>query len=272
MGPRFLFTAVPGVLILAARAPFMMAQVARGTAWRAAVAVVPVCVFMSWVRPMPPFGVRGITLEYRDTRRSLKRETPGKKVVDALPRSLVFVQEGGSARLLRRLWALGLPRQDAARLLKNSDACSLVDAVLHEEARASPDTAGLVQRIEAAAVPIGAPEKTGFLGMDATFRVNASSRASAACIHEAEFDGRVGNAVTYGPLLLENRFDALGHLGGQVIYAMNLGERNALLRARFGDRQWLRYEIPIGAPDSMPVLVPYESPPSRLGTGIKKAP
>ncbi|MEK7401713.1 MAG: hypothetical protein AABZ80_05050 [Gemmatimonadota bacterium] len=270
IGPRFLFTAVPAVLILAARAPFMMADVARGKAWRAAVAIVPVCVFVSWVRPMPPFGVRGITQDYREARKSLKRLAPDESVTANLPRSLVFVQEGASARLVRRLWALGVSRQDAARVLRYSDACSLLDAVRVEERREPPDAAGRLGRIEASTIVLGTPDRVIVAGSDPNFRVNNASPASRACIDETKFDARVANTVSYGPLLLENRFDALGRVSGQVIYAMNLGERNDVLRARFGDRQWFRYEIPLGTRDSLPVLVPYEAPPDRAAT--KKTP
>ena len=86
-------------------------------------------------------------------------------------------------------------------------------------------------------------------------------------------DEHVGNTVSYGPLLLKNRFDALGRVDGQVIYVMNLGDRNELLRARFSDRQWYRYEIPAGVRDSMPRFVPYETPPmAATDAATKKAP
>jgi hypothetical protein len=272
-GPRFLFTAVPALVVLAARAPFMMADVARGTAWRAAVAIVPACVFMSWVRPMPPYGVRGITLEYRDTRQSLKRESLDATVKDRLPRSLVFVQEGTAARLIRRLWGLGISRQDVARLMHGSDACSLLDAVRREEGRPPTDSAGRLQRIEFATVKLGDAEHVVIPGNDPYWRVNNASMVSSACVNEIKMDERIGNTVSYGPLLLDNRFDALGRVGGQVIYVMNLGERNELLRSRFGDRQWFRYEIPAGQPDGAPSLVPYEAPPAATtGAAIKKAP
>jgi hypothetical protein len=276
IGPRFLFTAVPAVLVLAARAPFMMAEAARSTAWRAAVVLVPVCVFVSWVRPMPPFGVRGISLEYRDTRKSLKREPPSAQVTERLPRSLVFVQEGSSARLIRRLWGIGLSREDAAGLMRNADACSLLDAVRREEARAPGDSTGRFQRIEATTAVLG--DRVTVAGNDPNFRVNNNSMVSAACVNDVKIDERVGNSVSYGPLLLENRYDALGRVSGQVIYAMNLGERNEVLRARFGDRQWFRYEIPVGKPDAEPEFVPYDQPAAGTAAGgasgaaTKKAP
>jgi hypothetical protein len=274
VGPRFLFTVTPAVLVLASRAPFMLAEVAKGNAWRAAVALVPACVFMSWVRPMEPFGVRGITRDYRTARTLFKRSAPGKSVIDPLPRSLVFVQEGASAREARRLWGLGISRKDAARLIRGSDACSLLDAIRREEALPPADTAGHLMRIEATTIMLGAPTDVIVPNTDPYFRVNRNSMVSRACILEINFDAQVGNSVIFGPLLLHNRFDKLGRLDGQVIYAMNLGDRNNALRARFGDRQWFRYEVPADKPDSSPVLVPYDTPPKAKASAsaTKKAP
>lgn len=270
VGPRFLFTAVPAVVVLAARASFMMADVARGNARRMALVLVPACVFVTWVRPMPPFGVRGITQEFRETRKSLKRDAPDSRVTERLPRSLVFLQEGASARLVRRLWGLGVSRQDAARLVRGSDACSLLDAVHREEQRPPADTLGRLDRIEASTLLLGSPDRVVVAGTDPNFRVNNASMVSRACVAEARMDEQVGSTVSYGPLLLENRFDALGRLSGQVIYAINLGERNDILRARFGDRQWFRWEVPKASPDSTPVLIPYETP--AAGSSTKRAP
>jgi hypothetical protein len=269
VGPRFLFTVAPAVLVLAARAPFMFAAVAKGKAWRAAVTLVPACVFMSWVRPMEPFGVRGITRDYRNSRTLFKRSAPDRRIIDPLPRSLVFVQEGASARETRRLWGLGISRRDAARLIRGSDACSLLDAIRLEESLPPIDTAGRLRRIEASTLILGDPASVMVPSTDPYFRVNKNSMVSRECIMELTLDAKVGNSVIYGPLLLQNQFDDLGRLDGQVIYAMNLGERNSALRARFGDRQWFRYEVPANQPDSSPVLVPYDAP-AALPT--KKAP
>jgi hypothetical protein len=60
-------------------------------------------------------------------------------------------------------------------------------------------------------------------------------------------------------MLLLNRFDESGRIGGPVVYVTNLGERNEVLRSRFADRHWYRYEVPYNRGDSTPVLVPYDS-------------
>ena len=81
---------------------------------------------------------------------------------------------------------------------------------------------------------------------------------TSACAREIAHDRRVRNTVAFGPMLLENRFDDEGKIGGPAVYVMDLGERNEVLRARFGDRRWLRYEVPRGRADTLPALLPYE--------------
>ena len=52
---------------------------------------------------------------------------------------------------------------------------------------------------------------------------------------------------------------AAGRIAGSAVYVMDLGEHNAVLRQRFGDRRWFRYQVPRGAAGMQPVLVPYDS-------------
>ena len=54
-------------------------------------------------------------------------------------------------------------------------------------------------------------------------------------------------------------FDSTGHVGGPVVYALDMGRHNEVLRGRFGDRKWYRYEVPRNRPDTVPILVPYDT-------------
>lgn len=260
-GPRFLFTALPAILVLAARAPFLVQERTGGTGvwWRIAVAVIPICIAVTWFRSMQPFGVQAFAREFRESRARLKVDPPAEIESGVLDRALVFVQEGASARLHHRLWGLGISRPDAARLLARADACSLLDAVRTEERLPPRDSAGRVARIEQAIIPFQASNRNP-RAPDQNFRLNDTTSITPACADEIRRDFRVHNTVAYGPMLLRNRFDGRGRLGGGVVYAMDLGERNELLRARFGDRPWFRYELPRTRPDTIPVLVPYGTP------------
>ncbi|HMC56714.1 MAG TPA: hypothetical protein VKH19_16165 [Gemmatimonadaceae bacterium] len=256
IGPRFVFTAVPALLVLAARAPVMaMSRFREGsTGWRIAIAIIPVCLAVAWLRRMPPYGVQGIAREFRESRSRLKLDPPREISSGRVQNALVFVQEGAATRLLHRLWGLGVSRPDAARLLSESDACSLLNAVIAEES-APNDTTGRTQRIVQRATPFH-PSRRTVRVPDPNFHVADSASMTPACSREVAIDFRVRNTVAYGGLLLENELGSDGRIAGSAIYVMNLGDRNETLRGRFGDRHWYRYEVPLRGADSLPALVP----------------
>lgn len=256
VGPRFLFTAVPALLILAARAPFAAGERLRGVWRRIAIVLIPACIGVAWLRSMGPFGVQGLAKEFRESRTRLKLDPPSEVQTGAVDNALIFVQEGASARLLHRLWGIGLSRPDAARLFAFADACTLLEAVIAEEGRPAADTAGRLQRIERAIKPFVAAPSNGVFP-DRNFRVTDRAAATPACVEEVMHDNRIKNTVAYGPMLLLNRFDDSGRVGGPAVYVMDLRHRNEVLRSRFGSRRWFRYEMPRSRPDTVPILVPY---------------
>ena len=260
VGPRFLFAAMPALLVLAARAPALIAERAgRGTPmWRIAIALVPICIGVAWLRPMKPFGVQAMANEVRATRSRFKVDPPPEARADSFGPALIFVQEGASTRLLHRLWGLGVSRPDASRLLATADACTLVDAVQAESDGALRDTTGRLQRIEQRVKPY-TPTGRKVVVPDGGFRVSDSASVSPACAAEIVHDLRVKNIIAYGPMLLLNRFDSTGHVGGRVVYALDMGAHNEVLRSRFGNRRWYRYEVPRNRRDTLPILVPYDT-------------
>ena len=272
VGPRFVFSAVPALLVLAARAPFLAADRAgAGVWWRIAVLTVPVCLGVSWLRSMRPYGVQGLVTEFRETRTRLKLDPPEAAERGQLGRALIFVQEGASSRLVHRLWGLGISRPDAARLLATADACSLVEAVRVEEERSPIDTVGRAERIAHAVQPFVHSPQTPRLP-DPGFRVSDSTAIRGACAREVAHDYRVRNTVAFGPMLLRNQIDADGRIGGDVVYALDLGERNAVLRGRFGDRAWYRFEVPRARPGNDPILVPYEEAGGDSARSVRNRP
>lgn len=258
VGPRFLFAAIPALLILVARTPFIAADRLRGVWRRIALLTIPVCIGVAWLRSMPPFGVQGLAKEFHDSRTRLKLDPPREARSGAIGSALIFVQEGAATRLLHRLWGLGVSRPDAARLLADADACSLLEAVRAEERRDPADTLGRVERIRSSVRPFRPSDASPRLA-DPNFRVSDSTTVTKACAAEAAHDLRIHNTVAYGPMLLHNRFDDAGRISGPVVYVLDLGERNEVLRTRFGDRRWYRYEAPRNRPENLPVLLPYDS-------------
>jgi hypothetical protein len=256
IGPRFLFSAIPGVLVLASRAPFLITARLNGGAWRRiAIVVLPVCVVASWIAPMKPFGALALTVEYREQRQSFKVPPP---TAMGGRNALVFIQEGANARLLHRLWGVGVSRAEAARLLEQFDGCSLFEAVRAEESQPTGDSLVRVQRMRQRGRPFIA-STSNLRGPTMHLRVNDSSSVTPACAAEIEHDGRMGWPVAYGPMLLQNQIDSAGRIGGDAVFVMDLRDRNEVLRARFGDRHWYRYEIPTNGDGRTPVLVPYDT-------------
>ena len=268
-GPRFLFTALPAFMILAARAPFTLARRTHGTLRRLAIVVIPVCIGVSWLRSMQPFGVQGLAREFRESRSRLKIDPPREVRSGAVGNALIFVQEGAAARLQHRVWGIGVSRRDAARLIRYTDHCSLLEAVVSEEKRGVADSLGRLGRIERAAQPFVQSAKTGVFP-DRNFKVSDATRMTSDCIAEVQHDNRVKNTIAYGSMLLENRFDEADRIGGDAIYVMDLRTHNEALRERFATRQWYRFEVPRDHPDSNPVLVPYVPPDSTARTVPRK--
>ena len=264
-GPRFLYTALPAFLILAARMPFLVAPRARGTWRRVAIAVIPVCIGVSWLRSMQPFGVQGLAREFRESRSRLKIDPPQDVADGTVGNALIFVQEGAAARLQHRLWGVGVSRKDAARLIRYSDHCSLLEAVVSEEQRGVADSVGRLTRIERAVQPFVESAKNGVFP-DRNFKVSDASRMTSECVAEVQHDNRVKNTIAYGSMLLQNRFGDDGRVGGPAVYVMDLRNHNETLRARFGGRQWYRFEVPRDRPDSNAVLVPYTAADSAART------
>ena len=127
-----------------------------------------------------------------------------------------------------------------------------------EEARTVADTAGRLGRIEQAVKPFH-PSPSNARLPDLNFRVTDTTSITDGCAWEIAHDFRVKNAVAYGPMLLLNRFDESGRVGGPAVFVMDLGKRNELLRQRFADRRWFRYEVPREGRDTAPRLIPYDS-------------
>ena len=48
-------------------------------------------------------------------------------------------------------------------------------------------------------------------------------------------------------------------MGGDVVYVLDLGAHNEVLRSRFGSRRWYRFGPRRSATDVLPTIIPYES-------------
>jgi hypothetical protein len=155
-----------------------------------------------------------------------------------LTNALVFVHEGWGARLMARMWALGISRGDAERLLAESDACALEMALLWEESPPPADSAGRPARLRAA-TPDAArptlhprPDLTG----DETLRFAEGGPFTNQCRENLIAD--TAGVALYPPFLAQNRVDRDGHLTGDVIFVRDLGAHDLALKSAFGTRAW----------------------------------
>jgi hypothetical protein len=236
-GPRFLFSVVPALVILLVRAPFVVAEATHGAARRAALLVLPLCVLFAWTASFTDNSVPGRIRGYR-------RASPvGRVDPDSLARSaglrhaLVFVNESFEARSLRRLWAFGIPRSDALRLVVSVNPCALRRAIMDE-----PDS---VLSPDARLVRIGARAMS----------FNGDDRELSACTSDLLNGG--DGVASYAPFFPANTIGANGRVAGDVVYALDMGDRDEVLRARFGDRSWYRFGPHDSAGDPVPRLTPY---------------
>jgi hypothetical protein len=155
--------------------------------------------------------------------------------------ALVFVNEDSRTRTLHRLWSLGIGRGDAARLMDSAPVCAVRLAIDSELSRFPSRSEGRLERL-----------------VNAALSMDTSASPPAPCQDDARRDAE--GWLTYLPFFAANEIGSDGRLGGDVIYALDLGDRNEVLRARFGDRAWYRIGARSVSRDTLPIPVPYDVP------------
>jgi hypothetical protein len=256
-GPRFLFTAVPAFIYFTARAPGSIAgMLRRPLLRRAMLLLVPLCELATWT-------VGGVSssrdriASYRDQRTKLKTDVEAQIARAGLHDALVFVNEPWRGRLLARLRVLGLSQFRAERALNTVDACALQSALDAEDtlmARSDGERAG---RVLSRARAFGAARLESGLQADQTIALVPGSRPTPTCLGEFQRD-TIGT-IPYPIFLMRQRVGSDGRIGGEVVFARDLGPRDTLLRERFGTRSWYRYRPPASLDDTAAVFIPYRA-------------
>jgi hypothetical protein len=197
-----------------------------------------VSMVVAWCAPGLQFNVVGFATQAHLSRRTLKIDVAGTIAAADVHHALVFIREPLGMRLSRRMWGLGISRSDAAQLIASRDACSLLGVIHAAELNADgQDTAAVRSIIDQAKdfVPSSIAVRTG----DQTIHILSEASIDPACMQELKDDNRLG-AAAFGPALPLDRIDDHGRINGDVIYVADLGDRNAVLKTRFGDRTWYR--------------------------------
>jgi hypothetical protein len=262
-GPRFLFTALPAFIYFAARAPGLVASALdqRPVARRATLLVLPLCVAMSWLGPLGISSAAARIVLYRDQRSKLKTDVEAQIRQAGIHHALVFVNESWRGRLLARLRVLGVQQFEADRVVSTVDACALQTALDAEDTLPARDTSERGARVLTRAKDFGRARLVSGLPADQTIALVPGSTPAPVCLAEVERDA--SGSMPYALFLANQTVDSEGRIGGDVVFARDLGPRNDLLRARFGDRTWYRYRPPKSLGDTSIAFVPYA--PASIG-------
>ncbi|CAN5912534.1 hypothetical protein BH11GEM1_BH11GEM1_02080 [soil metagenome] len=239
-GPRFLFTALPAIVILAARAPVAMAAVTRGTVRRAVLLLVPACVLVAWLAYGLGNSVPARVRTYRGASVASRVDADSMARSAGLQHAVVFINEGLQARNVHYLWALGLSRGYATRMMVSASPCAIRVSIDAEEARRPASAYGRLDRLV-----------KGALAFDSA----QPATMPPVCIEDLRLD--IEGSASYAPFFAANTIDGDGHVGGNIVYALDLGAHNEVLRGRFGSRTWYRFGLRVAAHDSVPALTPY---------------
>ena len=263
-GPRFLFTALPAFIVFAARAPGLLARALqpRPMVRRATLLVVPMCVAMSWLGPLGISSAAARIVLYRDQRSKLKTDVDAQLRQAGIHHALVFVNESWRGRLLARLRVLGVQQFEADRMVNTVDACALQTALDAEDTLPARDDTDRRNRVLTRAKDFGSARLVAGLAADQTIALVPGSTPAPVCLTEVERDA--AGSMPYALFLANQTVDSDGRIGGDVVFARDLGPRNELLRARFGDRTWYRYRPPMSLGDTSIAFVPYA--PASVGS------
>ena len=259
-GPRFLFAALPAFVYFAARGPIAGAAVfaERPTARRAALLVLPICAVVSWLGPLGISSAAARVLLYRDQRTKLKTDVEEQIRRADLRNALVFVNESWRGRLLARLRVLGVQQFEAERVLNTVDACALQTALDGEDSLAAFDAGERRARVLTRARESGRAQLVKGLAADQTIALVPGSTPTSVCLREVERDA--SGSMPFALFLAQQEIDSSGRVGGNVVFARDLGARNELLRERFGDRTWYRYRQAADLSDTSVAFVRYADP------------
>lgn len=254
LGPRFMFTALPTVIVLLARTPFLVGQRFPGVPRRATLVFSLACVVVSWTVAASRFSVWGVAEGVRNSRLVFKVHASDAARAADLHNALVFVREPFGSQLQHRMWGVGMSRSDAAQLLATSDACSILSALHAVEDDSTIPHEKKADAVARAAVPFAPADLVRTA--DPTVHISSMTTLTVPCEKELVGDSKLGVA-TFGSVLPLEPIDSNGRVEGDVIYVMDLGDRNEVLRARFGDRRWYRLSVMRPGQAPKPVLTPY---------------
>jgi hypothetical protein len=238
LGPRFLFTGAPIFLLYVSRFVGVLRDRMTRPIWRrAATVIVPFWIALGWLLPAgvaQPNGVWALARRARErpVATRLIDETMSKQ---RLSNALVFIADGWRARLIARLSALGARPFTAQKIVEYYDACrvqQLLDSA--DRLPAAVRSRHVFETLDRSPHGVKVP------GMAVVDQLAFERNREQTPVCRPELAAAQSNGADFARYLPRNVTDAHGQLGGDVVFARDFGERNALLRDRFGGRAWYR--------------------------------
>jgi hypothetical protein len=238
VGPRFLYVAVPVFVYYTARlTPVLRERIRMSWLRSATLLLVPLWLLAAWLIPSGEkqlFGVQQLVEAYKV--RPVAR-TIGRAVHSAgIKHAVVFLPEGWHSRLASRLRALGVRPLAAEQIVGQMDACRLQHAL--DAAESLPQaTAGARAQSVMDSLLVDVPATP--LAQQPPSEQLALVRGRAMSFDcQRELAQTMSYGVMLAAMLPYVDLDASGRFGGDIVYARDFGNRNALLKAQYGDRAW----------------------------------
>jgi hypothetical protein len=237
------------------------------------VLLIPLWLLTAWLSPpstTQPFGIWTLseTTQQRDSVANLITTAVRQR---HLENAVVFVPDGWHARLAARLRKLGARPFMAQLIVRNVDACNLQR--LLDRVETTPSLAGRQTDYVFAMLDRERPARA-VPGLRAHEQLALAKGRPLPPECRQEFERLRSNGVDLARLLPDEELDSLGRLGGKVVYARDFGERNALLRDRFGDRDWYAARVE-RRDDTLAVTLerlPPASAPPRMASSSPPSP
>jgi hypothetical protein len=258
-GPRFLFTVAPVFVYFAARAPGALAAAVRpAIARRAILLVVPICLLATWLGPYGVSSARARIALFVDQRTKLKTDVEAQVARAGLRNALVLVNEGWRGNLLARLRVLGISQFRADAIASSADACALETALDAEDSLSGTDPERAARVLDrATGAGVATPRPVEGLPADQAISLVPGTTLTAECRRELEREA--AGTMPYPLFLARQQVGRDGTVDGDVVFARDLGDRNEVLRVRFGDRTWYRYRPARGLEDTTTAFVLYRT-------------
>lgn len=247
-GPRFLFSALPWIALIVARALQLLVREAPA---RRGLALAPAAVaigFAVGLVLMAPDRVRA----YRESTSTLDLHPDRTARAAGIAHAVVVIPDGWGSRLIARMWAAGVPMRRSTGLYAAIDACTLERALSRAE-RDSAARATLVPTLDSLAA-LGRPGTPAGLTEDRALRLRPGPLPTE-CADEIAFDRK--GFLAFAPFLYLNS----ATLDGPIVWARDLRDGNDALFRRYPGRTFYRYGPPApGEPPRFELLSPPDGP------------